>query len=142
MQPFIDAAASAVHTIYDDILKNGNWSRTSVRLGLVAFRDHPPQDKTLLYKVFDFTSDMGTMNDNFNSLKAEGGGDFPEAHCEAIAQTLQADWDDNHIKIAVLITDSSPHGIGEPGDKLPDGCPDRTYTSGNNEAKPNSRFRK
>ncbi|KAF7354077.1 hypothetical protein MVEN_01095100 [Mycena venus] len=107
MQPFVDAASSAIDAIYDNILRNGNWSRNSVQV------------------VFDFTSDMGTMGDNLKSFKAEGGGDMPEAQCEAIAQTLEVAWDDNHTKIAVLITDSSPHGIGEPGDKIPDGCPDQ-----------------
>jgi len=56
-------------------------------------------------------------------LEATGGGDGPEAQCDAFADTLTAGWDDKAEKVALLITDSPPHGLGEGGDGFPKGCP-------------------
>lgn len=65
------------------------------------------------------------MQKNLNSLIASGGGDGPEAQTAALADALNMEWNDNAVKMVVLITDSPPHGIGEAGDGFTE-SPDRT----------------
>jgi Mg-chelatase subunit ChlD len=47
-------------------------------LGVVEYRDHPPQDK-MVYRVYQFTNNMKNAQKTINSLQADGGGDTPEA---------------------------------------------------------------
>jgi len=65
------------------------------------------------------------MEDIFRKLEAKGGGEGPEAQTVALDEALSPDWREDAIKIAVLITDSPPHGIGEYGDLIAGGDPDR-----------------
>lgn len=92
-------------------------------MGLVAFRDYPPQEDTYITQEYDFTTEISTMKANLRQLKAEGGGDGPEAQTAALDAALNASWRDDGAKIAILITDSPPHGICEDGDGIPDGDP-------------------
>jgi hypothetical protein len=96
-----------------------------LRVGLVAFRDHPPQDHTFVTRNFGFTSDIAVMRQNLRRLVAKGGGDGPEAQTAALSDALNMDWRNGAIKIVILITDAPPHGIGEDKDGFPQGSPDR-----------------
>lgn len=95
-----------------------------LRLGLIAFRDHPPQDHTYITKNFGFSSDISVMHDNLKTLFASGGGDGPEAVTAALGEALDMDWRPHAAKMVVLIADAPPHGIGEYGDGFDDGSPD------------------
>lgn len=64
------------------------------------------------------------MQANLNRLIASGGGDGPEAQTAALAGALNMEWMDNAVKMVILITDSPPHGLGEPGDGFTE-SPDR-----------------
>lgn len=46
----------------------------SLRLGIVEYRDHPPQDP-LPFRAYDFTADLDAARATRNGLTAEGGGD-------------------------------------------------------------------
>jgi hypothetical protein len=88
-----------------------------LRLAVVAFRDHEDED----YVVEDFqgfTDNICNVKSNLKSLKAEGGRDGPEAVAAALDKALQLKWreDTNCAKVAVLIVDAPPHGIGEEND--------------------------
>lgn len=122
-QPYINKARDEIDQICSQLLSSGNFAPDKLRFGLVAFRDHPPQDNTFITQPFDFTSSTDSMASNLASLRATGGGDGPEAQSDALADALHASWNDDAAKVAILITDSPPHGIGEPGDQLPEGCP-------------------
>lgn len=63
------------------------------------------------------------MAANLGSLSATGGGDGPEAQADGLYDALHASWNAKATKVAVLITDAPPHGIGEAGDGFPKGCP-------------------
>src|SRR5215469_15234430 len=52
-------------------------------LGVVEYRDHPPQDK-MVYKVHTFTGDLQKAQKTIMSLAADGGGDAPEAVLDGI----------------------------------------------------------
>ncbi|KAF5309292.1 hypothetical protein D9611_014666 [Ephemerocybe angulata] len=123
--PYISSARSAIQSICTKISESASLSQGAIRFGLIAFRDHPPQDTSFVTKNFGFTSDVGTMITNLASLVASGGGDGPEASTAALADALNMEWEEDAVKIVVLITDAAPHGIGEPGDGFPNGSPDQ-----------------
>jgi len=127
--PYIQSARKAIRDICDKISGSGRLSKDLIRFGLIAFRDHPPQDKTYVTKEFGFTSDVDVMQKNLASLVASGGGDGPEAQTAALAAALNMDWAENAVKMVILITDSPPHGIGEASDGFTE-SPDRKSLDG------------
>ena len=114
---YINSATKNIQLICDHIFESGRLeAREDLRVGLVAYRDHPPQDHTWVYKNFGFTSDIGKMHEDLSSLYATGGGDGPEAVTAGLYQALTMDWRPHASKMIVLIADAPPHGIGEYGD--------------------------
>lgn len=96
----------------------------ALRLGLIAYRDHPPQDHVYIVRNFGFATDVHEMKTNLNSLFAAGGGDGPEAATAALNAAAELPWRPDAAKMAILVTDAPPHGIGEYGDGFPNGSPD------------------
>ncbi|KDR79194.1 hypothetical protein GALMADRAFT_243096 [Galerina marginata CBS 339.88] len=122
--PYIQSARKAIRDICDKISASGDLSKDLIRFGLIAFRDHPPQDTSYVTKSFGFTSEVEVMQKNLASLIASGGGDGPEAQTAALAEALNLEWAENAVKMVILITDAPPHGIGETGDGF-DESPDQ-----------------
>jgi len=50
-----------------------------LRLAVVEYRDHPPQDNTFAARAHAFTADLGRLRKTIDGLKPEGGGDAPES---------------------------------------------------------------
>jgi hypothetical protein len=123
--PYINSARDAVQSICSKISSSTSLSSGHIRFGLVAFRDHPPQDHTFVTQNFGFTSSISQVKQNLDGLTAVGGGDGPEASTAALAEALMMEWREEASKVAVLITDAPPHGIGEVRDGFPHGSPDR-----------------
>jgi len=94
-----------------------------MQYGLVCYRDHPPQDSTYATKVFPLTASIKEMQQNINTMSAQGGGDGPESVACALDAVLKADWRKSAVRVCVLIADAPPHGLGENGDGFPQGCP-------------------
>lgn len=69
----------------------GKFAPQYLRFGLIAFRDHPPQDQSFVTQEFPFTTDFGVVASNLASLKATGGGDGPEAQSDALSAAYKAD---------------------------------------------------
>ncbi|KJA21812.1 hypothetical protein HYPSUDRAFT_187028 [Hypholoma sublateritium FD-334 SS-4] len=122
---YIEAATKAIRTVCGKISHTANIPEGNIRFGLIAFRDHPPQELSYVTKEFGFTSNIMYMEGNLRSLKASGGGDGPEAQTAALAKALDMPWDERSAKIVVLITDSPPHGVANTHDGFPDGSPDQ-----------------
>lgn len=94
-----------------------------LRLGVVEYRDHPPQDR-LVYRVHPMTADLAQAQATINRLRADGGGDGPEAVLDGVLAACQElAWRPHARRIAVLVGDAPPHGVGAPGDGFRDGCP-------------------
>lgn len=106
-----------------DIQDEGRFKASNLRFSLIAFRDHPPQDNSMVSKVYDFTSDVNIMESYLQDLVATGGGDGPEAQADGLNDAYDAAWGYNTTKMVILITDSPPHGVEVSGDGFPDGCP-------------------
>jgi len=86
---------------------------------VIAFRDHREQDCDWLVKQFDFTNDPSVLAGQLAGLVASGGGDGPEAQFDGLDAARRSAWRQTAKKIVILLTDSPPHGIGEPGDSVP-----------------------
>ncbi|KAI5119389.1 hypothetical protein M0805_005932 [Coniferiporia weirii] len=122
---YISSATRNIEEICGHIFHSGRLQEPEdMRVGLVAYRDHPPQDHTWVYKNFGFTSDISKVRQELSSLYATGGGDGPEAVTAGLYQALTMDWREHASKMVVLIADAPPHGIGEYGDGFDDGSPD------------------
>lgn len=121
MGSYIHAAKKNIQAIVVKLVQSEGYD---LRFGLIAYRDHPPQDQTYITKTFPFTSDIEQMQRDLATLSAQGGGDGPEAVAAALKETLESEWRPNATKVCVLIADAPPHGLGEPGDGFPDGAPD------------------
>jgi Mg-chelatase subunit ChlD len=94
-----------------------------MQLGLVEYRDHPPQDN-LVYRVYPLTNNLQQAKKNITKLRADGGGDEPEAVLAGVVAACQElSWTKHARRMAVLIGDAPPHGVGCRGDAFPHGCP-------------------
>jgi hypothetical protein len=57
-------------------------------------------------------------------LRADGGGDMPEAvFAGLVTATQELSWRAHARRIAVLVGDAPPHGVGCHGDAFAQGCP-------------------
>jgi len=122
---YITSATKNIESICAHIFESGKLqSPEDLRIGLVAYRDHPPQDHTYVVKNFGFSSDISKVHKDLSSLYASGGGDGPEAVTAALHEALNMDWREYASKMVVLIADAPPHGIGECGDGFEEGSPD------------------
>ncbi|GAA5830165.1 hypothetical protein JCM11251_006903 [Rhodosporidiobolus azoricus] len=125
MGSYINSATKNIELICENIVQSGSLpSADCLRIGLIAYRDYPPQDNSYLTKSFPFTSSVPTMKEQLKSLFASGGGDGPEAVTAGIKAALELEWRPAATKMAVLIADAPMHGIGEYGDGFPRGGPD------------------
>jgi Mg-chelatase subunit ChlD len=81
-----------------------------VRVGLVAYRD---QGDAYVTKVFPFTDDIDKVVKDISDLRADGGGDGPEAVDRGLHVALKdLNWDSSKhtAKLLFLIGDAGPHG--------------------------------
>ncbi|KAJ9477633.1 VWFA domain-containing protein [Pseudozyma hubeiensis] len=125
MGSYINSATKNIETICENIVRSEQLNGPgALRIGLIAYRDHPPQDHTYIVKNFGFHNKVEKVKEALKTLYASGGGDGPEAVTAAMKAALDLDWRPHATKLAVLIADAPPHGIGEYGDGFQDGSPD------------------
>ncbi|GAA6059913.1 hypothetical protein JCM10212_005296 [Sporobolomyces blumeae] len=125
MGSYIASATKNIELICDNIVQSGRLPGPEcLRVGLIAYRDYPPQDNSYTTKSFAFTSSVPTVKEHLKSLYASGGGDGPEGVTAGMKAALELDWRQDAAKMCVLIADAPCHGIGEYGDGFPQGGPD------------------
>lgn len=120
MGSYINSARDNIRNIVEKIVAS---EKSEIRLALVNYRDHPPQDSTFVTEVHDFTSSPKTMKDWLANTSATGGGDTPEAVADALHDVLKLSWREEATKICVCVSDAPPHGLGCSSDGFPNGCP-------------------
>jgi Mg-chelatase subunit ChlD len=121
MSPYIENVRTNIKRFVDEITLN---SASDVHLGLIEYRDHPPQDHTFVVRTHDFTPSVSIMKSWLDSADAHGGGDKPEAVADALYEATKLSWRPIAVKIGVLIADAPPHGLSPTEDSsFPDGCP-------------------
>ncbi|MBD3159639.1 MAG: VWA domain-containing protein [Candidatus Lokiarchaeota archaeon] len=121
MGPYINNAKQKILEIIRTIQREELCHR--LRIGLVSYRDHPPQEKTYVTKKNELTSDTQRIEKNIMAMNADGGGDGPEAVADALEVANRMEFLLDSAKIVVLIGDAPPHGV-EPNDNWSDGCPE------------------
>ncbi len=98
-----------------------------IRFGIVSYRDHPPQDRTYVTSVFDFTEKIKRVHKLISDLRPSEGGDTPEAVADGLFDArTKLTWELDAYKVLLLVGDAPPHGklynsIGD--DYFPNGCP-------------------
>ncbi|XP_045198133.2 uncharacterized protein LOC123552487 [Mercenaria mercenaria] len=122
MGSYIQSARQNIRTLVDEIAVN---SSTDLRVALIEYRDHPPQDSTFVTRTHDFTSSVKTMKKWLKKAQARGGGDGPEAVAEGLYDVAtKLSWRPEATKISVLISDAPPHGLVPWKDRsFPNGSP-------------------
>jgi Mg-chelatase subunit ChlD len=120
MSGLIAAAQSQMITMLEKLTRAAN---INLWLGVVEYRDHPPQD-TMLYKVYPLTEDLQKVQKAIRRLRANGGGDEPEAVLDGVvAACNELLWWRHSRRLLVLVGDAPPHGVGGQGDAFSKGCP-------------------
>ncbi len=97
-----------------------------IKVGIVKYRDHPPQNKTFVTEVFPMTSNFKNFKDEVNKMMAQGGGDGPEAVLDGLQAALRdMQWRDESFKFIYHFLDAPPHGklFNDAKDGFPNGCP-------------------
>jgi Mg-chelatase subunit ChlD len=122
-QPYIDTSIACCKDVCIALKGSGQLEK-GLRLAVVAFRDHFVEDKYVTKDFGGFTTNVDAIVANLSTLVAHGGGDGPEAITAALDKALKLNWREDAVKIAVVITDAPPHGIGERDDDYSDGEPD------------------
>jgi hypothetical protein len=118
MGPFIDTARQHVTDLLRALTKNAT-SQIDLSVGLVEYRDHPPQDHTFVTREHPFTGDLDQVQQAIDGLRPDGGGDVPEAVYDGLraAGDVLA-WRLHSRRVAILIGDAPPHGwvarLGDP----------------------------
>ncbi|PMB24537.1 vWA domain-containing protein [Fischerella thermalis] len=108
-----------------------------LQIGLVEYRDHPPQDHSFVTRVYPLTAKLQQMQQVINQLRADGGGDGPEAVYSGVYDACtKMKWRQHSCRFILLVGDAPPHGFGtwlremtletrkyHSGDAWPDACP-------------------
>ena len=108
MQPFISAAQAA---LLDTVEALGSKSGVDIRIGLIEYRDHPPQEMSFVTRHYPLTSDLKKVRKVIDGLRADGGGDHPEAVYDGVNEAaLLTEWRAHSCRFVLLVGDAPPHG--------------------------------
>jgi hypothetical protein len=106
MDDEIDKLKNTMADIADQIATLSE--RPDVRYGLVAYRD---QGDAFVVRPYDFTPNLRDFQRNLAALRADGGGDEPEALNAALHASLnELHWrDEDTVRLIILVADAPPH---------------------------------
>lgn len=108
MSPFIAAAQTALISTLSALQAK---SYLDLRVALVEYRDHPPQDLSFVTKHHALTNDLRKMQKVIESLSAQGGGDIPEAVFDGVYEAaVLTEWRKHSARFILLVGDAPPHG--------------------------------
>ena len=124
MSSYISKSIETVHNIIKKMaeLSVGSTDR-SVKFAFVAYKDHCDPKVTLTQPL----TDEATVKSFIATLKADGGGDGPEAVFDGMNDAVyKANWREHSMRFMFHIADAPPHGkefTGGMADNHPGGCP-------------------
>lgn len=124
MGPYIEEARRQAKAAADAVIAQGF---VDARFFLAAYRDHPPQDRSWVTQSWA-CDDTNALQARLAELRAEGGGDAPEAVWDGVKAALDGfAWRPGSARLLYLIGDSPPHGHSRDHtvlhDGFPQGCP-------------------
>lgn len=123
MGPFINEAKLK---LVETVRRLSGDSSIQLQVALVEYRDHPPQERSFVTRVYALTPDLAKVQKAIRKLSASGGGDHPEAVYDGVAAACrELDWREHSLRFAVLVGDAPPHGyLAHRGpDGFANGCP-------------------
>ena len=79
-----------------------------VRYGMVTYRD---RGDLFVSNTYDFTPDVTEFHDKLKTVRADGGGDYPESLNEGLHNALHSvEWrGENTVQLIFLVADAPPH---------------------------------
>ena len=117
MGGLLTGAKQRIWGIVNEVMQTS--SRSSVKVGLVAYRDRGDQYIT---QVLPLTEDLDKVYSVLMDYQAAGGGDEAENVRRALAQGVaEAGWSQpsaNHAQILFLVGDAPPHDYADEPDPL------------------------
>lgn len=123
MGGFIDTARQQMVSMLEALMKDATII-IDMRVGLVEYRDHPPQEDSFVFRSHAFTGKLQVAQRIIERLKPSGGGDAPEAVFDGLRGACERlKWRKHARRLAVLVGDAPPHGTGAGGDTFSAGCP-------------------
>lgn len=121
MGPYIDEVQRHLVSLVETVRASPLCK--SLRVGVVSYRDHPPEESSYVTRTLDLTVDMAAVSGAVAQLAAQGGGDGPEAVTDGLFELVRLDWRAGAAKTVVWFGDAPPHGVEPSGDGFPGGCP-------------------
>lgn len=110
MGGFISAAREQMTEMLRSLTSNAALP-IDLQVGVVEYRDHPPQDTSFVTREYDFTGDLKQVQTTIAKLEPGGGGDAPEAVYDGVeSAAVLLSWRRHSRQIAVLVGDAPPHG--------------------------------
>ncbi|MGY5859814.1 MAG: vWA domain-containing protein, partial [Candidatus Thorarchaeota archaeon] len=100
MGPYIQNVKTKILEIIRTIKKEELCHR--LRVGLVSYRDHPPEETSYITKKFELSPETVLIEQNVMLMGASGGGDGPEAVSTALQVMNKMEYLNESAKIAVL----------------------------------------
>jgi hypothetical protein len=114
MGPFVEAAKQH---LLETLRRLRGESGIDLRVGLVEYRDHPPEDRSYVTRDHPLTGNLETMEKVIGGLKPDGGGDAPEAVYDGVHLACSGlEWRSHSCRFALLVGDAPPHGYATPAD--------------------------
>jgi hypothetical protein len=125
MATYITAAKDTCKSLIASITKDSMVK--DVKFAFVAYRDHPPEDKTFVTKVEPLCNQDAILA-FIAGMNADGGGDGPEAVLDGLNDSVRSDligWRTYSQKFIFHIADAPPHGklYTDSHDNFSGGCP-------------------
>ena len=122
MGPYIETAKRHMQSLLEAVAASPLCK--SLRIAVVSYRDHPPEDESYTSRVdLAFSPNIEAARVAVEKLAARGGGDSPEAVTDGLFDVVRLDWRPEAAKAVVWFGDAPPHGVGEYGDGFAGGCP-------------------
>ncbi len=111
MGGFINAAKAQLLKVLERLSANND---VNLLIGLVEFRDHPPQDKSFVTRIYPLTVNLKKMQKSINQLKPGGGGDAPEAVYQGVYDACnEMKWRKHSYRFVLLVGDAPPHAFAK-----------------------------
>ena len=119
MGMYIKDAVKAANQTVEKVSKLG----VDARFCTILYRDFAQDGCSSGYvtQVEGFTSNPKEIAVRLERAVASGGGDGPEAVDAALYEITKLAWRPGATRMAVIITDAPPHGLGENCDHFPNG---------------------
>jgi len=115
----MDDDIASVKAAASNIVNTVAARSSDYRVAIVAYRDWDDSAGYAMFEDYAFSSDVGAIIANINSLSVGGGDDEPEAVLEALMRAIDSrsvgSWRNNVNKQVIVMGDAPPHDPSREG---------------------------